>query len=1464
MAVNKSDGPQTRAFPVVGIGASAGGIEALHSLFSLLPPQTGLAFVVIQHLLPDHPSHLAELLGKTCRLPVCEAQDGMRVEPDHVYIIAPGERLALDQGTLRSRPFLSHTLVCIDLIDTFFKSLATDRGQQAIAVILSGTGSDGADGVIQIKQVGGTVFVQNPTTAMHGGMPCAAIATGTANHILPVAAIARELLAATSAAAPPLTDTGPEDIAQPLDEILTLIRRHTGSDMSSYKFSPLFWQVQQRMQARRLGHVHDYVTLLYDDPAELEALVRNLPIHVTEFFRDPEAWEVLASEVIAPLIRDHRGDRPLRVWTPACSSGEEAYSVAMLLAEQFDQLNKPADFQIFATDASPEIVARASRGVFSAAAIQGLSPERLARFFSANEGKYRIEKNVREKVVFAPQHLLADPPFANVDLVTCRNFLIYLEPYAQKQVLTLLHASLKMGGYLFLGRGETLISNQGGFEVISMPWRIYRKTASLADTQIRFPKRLQRLLSSQASATLGAENAHRAIVEEFDLPSVLIDAQFNILHVYGDTSSFLRLPPGQPTLNLLAMAPSAWAADIQTSAQNALAEQRPMTVDGLREAKKVGGIWSIKLTPIQAGEEESAPRLLVSFVCLPLADDRALPGNDEPALSGESSTPGWRDTLRLTIEELEASREELQVLNEELRAVNDQLNLSNEEINNVNAQLRDKIQELETQSHVLSSGAVRTLFLDKELRVQWFTPAISELFPLRSYDAGRKITELVPRFVDLRFIDDIQAVMRRGKPLEGEVRNVEGRWYLRRIGPFRTGRDKTTGVAITFTDITERKQTEESLQRERSLLVSVMQATDFMLVFLDPQFNFVWVNPAYADSCKMKPEEMVGKNHFALYPHAENEAIFRHVRDTGEAVSYKDKPFVFRDQPERGTTYWNWSLIPVKAPDGTVTGLVFSLLETTKFKQAQEALSNSEYRLRRFYDSGLLGIIYWNMDGKVIDANDKFLEMVGYDREDLTAGRVDWQRMTPPEYAYLDKQATVDLLATGVVSAPFEKEYIRKDGTRLPVILAGAMLDDERFNGVAFVLDITERKQAEEEIQAQRNLFETVLNHLPVAVNIVRASDLKILLINPKYQAFAPKKKMLGKPLLEVWPEVPEIEKFFQHVAKTGKPFSLRDAPYKIRRSENGPLEEAYFSWSLFRIALPGNAGWGLLNTAWETSDRKQTEVALRQALSKAEEGDRMLAAMMEYMPEGIAIADAPDVKIRMISRAGRKMTGKPDRHLKVGYGKLVERWNVYRADGVTKPADNELPLVRSTQQGEVVQDEVWVIAHKDGRHIPVLCNAGPIRDAQGNITGGIIAFRDIAARLQAEDALRESERLLRILFNSIDEGFCIIEMVFDAHDQPIDYRFLEVNAVFERLTGLADAEGKTMRSLKPNHEEHWFKIYGQIALTGEPMHFENPAVELGRFYQVYAFRIGNPDERKVAILFRDITERQPLEKVPS
>ncbi|MBL1263913.1 PAS domain-containing protein [Methylomicrobium sp. RS1] len=1011
---------QAPDFPVAGIGASAGGIEALQRLFKALPHRTGLAFAVIQHLLPEQPSRLVELLQKATVLPVCEARDGMTVEADHVYVIAPGEILALEEGRLRSRPFSGSVRPGIDTIDTFFESLAAEQGTQALAVVLSGSGSDGAAGAIRVRQAGGLVFVQDPLTAQHDGMPLAAIAAGAASHILPIEAIAAELLACLSPSYPRPKSNCAE--SEKIAEIVNLICRQAGFDLSGYKLTPLLWRIQQRMHTCHIDCFRDYAELLRANPSERESLIRNIPIYVTEFFRDPDAWEVLAREVIAPLVLNHDGGRPLRVWTPACSSGEEAYSVAMLLAEQAEQWDMSTDFQLFATDVSPDIVARAGRGVFSAKAVETLSPERLARFFDGDAGKYRVKKHLREKLVFVPQHLLADPPFSDLDLVTCRNLLIYLEPSAQQQVLTLLQGSLRLGGYLFLGRGEALPPKHSGFEVVSRPWCIYRKTGPALDSETRSPKYRGRPQHVRLNTAAADEYAHRALVERFDLPSVLIDDQFNILRVYGDTRAFLRLPPGEPTLNLLQVVQPALVADLLIAAEDTIAKRRTVTVDRLQGSAPGEHPFSLRITPLQNdAEDEKGSRLLISFVPTPLASGAQEGRKPQPAITSQGEAAEKRsDGFQFTIEELESSREELRALNEELRTVNDQLNFSNEEVGKVNAQLRAKIEELETQSNMLSSGEVMALFLDDSLRIRWFTAAINALFPLRPADIGREITDFVPKFNDPHFIGEVHAVMRTGEPSEGEVVNRDGRWFLRRIRPYLDPTQTANGAAMTFTDITERKRAEAALKESeealrkseeqyRTLFESIDEGFCTIEVLFDEHerpvdYRYLQVSPSFERQTGIA--NAAGRLMREIAPQHEAHwfEIYGRIAQTGE-------PMRFENEAKALGRFYDVYAFRIGDPALHRVGVLFN--DITERKRSEEALRNSEEKFRTLSNAAPALIWYNDAQGENVSVNQHFLDFVGMFAEAIRG--IGWHTLVHPD----DRDAYVaDYLAAGMSGAP--------------------------------------------------------------------------------------------------------------------------------------------------------------------------------------------------------------------------------------------------------------------------------------------------------------------------------------------------------------------------------------------------------------------------------------------------------------
>lgn len=943
MAKTRSDIDPSQ-FLVVGIGASAGGITALQSLFRSIPAHPNLSFVIVQHLMPDQPSQLARLMSKWAVLPVCEARSGMTLHRDCIYVAPPGETLGLERGVFVTRRLDdAGPRPGIDTIDSFFESLAADFGARSIAVVLSGTGADGAAGAVRVKQAGGMVFVQDPTTALHNGMPIAAIANGAADHVMPLGLLAHELIASASpsyvrsASAAAWAD----DMTMALGGMIDLIRSRAGFDLTGYKTAPLLWRIQRRMELRRVPLFRDYEALLLDDPAELDALIRGIPIHVTEFFRDASAWTLLQREVIPQLF--HLAESlagPVRAWTPACATGEEAYSLAMLLAEQADAMKRSVDFQVFATDASAEIVARAGRGIFKPTALGSLSAERRQRFFYAADGAYRVKRALREKMVFAPQDLLTDPPFTGLDLITCRNLLIYLEPDAGKRVIYLLHSALRMDGYLFLGKGESLSAQQRGFEELAPNSHIYRKTGPVPKADIEFPKRPVRLSTSRSSLSAVEAHSHAAAVENRDLPAVRVDDQFQIVRIYGDTGPFLRFQPGEPTLNLLQLVQPSVAVELKLAASLARSQLHAVTVDGVADPAMDDQTLSLRVTPLQTPGEDGS-RLLVSFIGSVKADPRRQSG----AETGESLD--WSEALRISHEELEASREELQALNQELRASNDQLNLANEELNQANALLRDKIGELETQSNVLSSGAVMTLFLDEELCVRWFTPAISELFPLKAGDAGRCIADLAPKFNHPGFLEHVRQVMRTGEPTEAEVRTFDGRWYLKRIRPIRTGQaaGDGAGVAINFTDITDRKRAEERFAQFAASSAEALWIRDAATLAME------YVSPAIRSIYGIEPDALLGdvKGWAAqIVPEDRDVALdnLAKVRE-GEAVVHE-----FRIQrPADGAFRWIRSTeFPLLDEQGRVQRIGGIAQDVTEAKLAVEdgrvLLSELQHRVR--------------------------------------------------------------------------------------------------------------------------------------------------------------------------------------------------------------------------------------------------------------------------------------------------------------------------------------------------------------------------------------------------------------------------------------------------------------------------------------------------------------------------------------
>lgn len=870
-------------FPVVGIGASAGGIEALIKLFDAMPADIGMAFVIVLHLDPTHESQLANLLGQHTEMPVAEISDGMSIEPDHVYVIAPDSSLTVERGRLRLKA-PAEPRGHRHPVDVLFESLADDQQERAICIVLSGTGRNGTEGLKEVKLQGGCVLVQDPETARFDGMPHSAIAAKLADQILAPESMPEFLQRYSRhdyVAAPHAIDEPTDGGELPLDPILELLRQRCGHNFRHYKRTTLLRRVHRRMGLANLEAVDDYTDLLQSRPAEIAALVKDLMISVTRFFRDPEAWEALDEMVLAPLVAERDSNAPIRLWAPGCATGEEAYSLAMLLAERAEAAKKQFQIKIFATDSQDDNLNLARAGVYPEAAVSAIPPDRLQRFFDKLDGSYEVKKELRDLVVFAPHNLLRDAPFSRIDLITCRNLLIYIEPEAQKRVLALLHFGLREGGYLFLGSAETVGAHDDLFETISKKWRIFRRLGPTRHDIVNFPvlsgpRRPAQVEGAKAPAgeqppARLSDVAQRALLDRFAPASVLVDRNGRALWFHGPTGDFLAPPTGEPTHDLLAMARDGVTAKLRGAMRQAATDNQAVAFDAWIRHGGTRRAVAVTVAPV-SGLKEQDGLLLVSFRSEEASQTSPAARQDggeegsgaERAL--EDDLKATRAELKNTVEQMESANEELKAsneevtsMNEELQSTNEELETSkeelqsfNEELHTVNNQLQHKIEELEeTTDHLnnlLSGTDLATVFLDSDLRIKWFSPASMELLDLVASYIGRPISHFTLKVADESLLHDARIVLKQLTRSDAEVQGDAGRWYLRRLIPYRAHDNRIAGVVVTFTDITARKQSADAADEARIYAQAIVETVRHPLLVLDGDLRVQSVNPAFVEA----------------------------------------------------------------------------------------------------------------------------------------------------------------------------------------------------------------------------------------------------------------------------------------------------------------------------------------------------------------------------------------------------------------------------------------------------------------------------------------------------------------------------------------------------------------------------------------------------------------------------------------
>lgn len=965
---------RTRPTPVCAIGASAGGVNALQSLFRQIPDNLGLAYVVILHLSPDQPSVLSEVLGRCTSMQMHQVQHSSTLQPNCVYVIPPDRELVIEADEITSRPF-SEPRGSRAPIDMFFRSVAAARGD-GVAVVLSGSGSDGALGVCAIKEAGGVVLVQDPGEAEFPAMPQNAIATGVVDFVAPLGRLVERLsdLAHSKEAVRSLdvSASGNE-----LRRIINFLRNRTGHDFTSYKRSTIMRRVLRRMQVCRIDTLAGYADYLQATPEEARALFSDLLISVTMFFRDRRAYEALVWHAIRPIVADNAdrsGDEGIRAWVVGCATGEEAYSIAMLFLEELERHKLHTPVQIFATDLSEGALATAREARYPRTIEADVSGQRLERFFVDEGTHYRVRKEVRDLVLFATHSVLKEPPFMRLDLVSCRNLLIYLERGLQQQLCSVFHYALKLGRFLFLGSAETVDSAADLFMPLDREARIYvakPQVTQLLPILPQFPTP-DRITDPRAVPQLAPEQIrtssrlHAEVLENAAPPSILVDANSNIVNLSPTVGRFILHSAG-PMSNLLpSIVRPELRLDLKLALTRALEQGLSTTThptitlfDG--ERRRV----AMHVVPVVAQPKTSA-RALVFFL------DSGLVGADEPEIQTGDARP--EEVRRLhaelkaaqealvasrighdaTIQELRATNEELQSTNEEYRSTAEELETSreelqsiNEELHTVNAELKTKLEHLSVAhsdlQNLTAATEIGTLFLDSEMRIKMFTPPITELFNITRFDIGRPITDFTNRLEYAALVEEASQVLRRLMPLEREVQSAQGRYYVLKMRPYRTVEDRVDGVVLTFVDITARLKMERALTLSERQFRALIRASSQVLYRMSADWSEM--RELFGGGF-LSNNEAPNQSWLEYYIPEEDRERVRAVIDRA-IVSKTIFDLEHRVIQADGTIGWTHSrAIPIMDPDGNIVEWFGSADDITMQRRAQGAWRESEERLR--------------------------------------------------------------------------------------------------------------------------------------------------------------------------------------------------------------------------------------------------------------------------------------------------------------------------------------------------------------------------------------------------------------------------------------------------------------------------------------------------------------------------------------
>ncbi len=1378
---------------VVGIGAGAGALKQLRTVLGGLPAGHGVAVVLVHH--PDlTKQRLLTLLRGMTALAVVEAADGMPVLADRIHVVPPGQflNIAGDRLTLTTPVRCDGLLMPID---HFFCSLADDRKRRCCAVLLSGSGGDGTLGLSEIGAAGGRRIIADPKSARVPDMPRYAVDAGMTDAVLPVEAIPGAILAfagQTIAAIRHDTAVTP-DVASGLPTILDLLRVRVGHDFRCYKPGTLLRRIRRRMTLGKIANLPDYVRHLTADPDELALLRQDLLIGVTDFFRQPPAWETLEKRVIAPLRESVRDGGKIRIWIPGCSSGKEVYSLAMLLTEQGEQHGRRVDFQIFATDADSAALAAARAGSYPVEEVgESISAERLKRFFSRREGRYQVSKGIRERVVFAAQNITADPPFSRLDLIVCRNLLIYLDQAIQKKIIALFHFALRDTGYLFLGNAETVGDREDLFEPVSKKWRIYRRIGVGQRVNVEIPSRLPAQPAGQPPPAAAASplrpsltaTAQQTLLNRFAPACVMIDRRLQVLYVHGQIDNYLTVPPGELTTRVVDMAREGLRARLRGAIARCIETGRSVSFTARTRRGEKSVPVEATVSPLKhLGETDGL--LLVTFADKHLpavpADRSAGTGEGIRQLADElrvtreelqstiDQLEGSNDQLKASNEEVMAANEELQSANEEMETSKEELQSLNEELNIANTRLQEKVDELESTNNdmgnLLASTSIATLFLDKQFRIKRFTPPLTRLMSLIPTDLGRPISDILRRFTDEALLDDSRRVLVDLTPLSREVQDDEGRWYLRRIMPYRTRDDRIEGVVVTLVDVNELKQAGEALRNalDRATWLARFPAENPNPVMrASADGTILYCNPASARNSQwacalggLLPEQVRTLVAPAM---ASGRELHREVQLGERFYAVTLTPFLAE------------SYVNVYAR------------EITRRRRAEEEIRRSEERLKRAQELAHLGSWELDLSANRLTWSDEVYRIFGLKPQEFAATYEAFLDRVHPDDREAVDAAYTSSLQENRDAYEVEHRVVRKDTGAIRVVQERCHHYRDEAGGIVrsigMVLDITQRKQAEEALRrlnleleervarqtaeirksyeatnTERQRFYDVLETLPAYV-VLLTPDYRVPFANRTFRerfGEAPGKRCYEHLFGRTEPcEICETYTVlktggphrWEWVGPDGRVYDVSD--YSFTDSDGAP-----FILEMGIDITEVKQAQAALKEANESLERRVAErtAQLEAARAEAEAGKRLLESVLEVLPVGMVITDVRGGIVKS-NRSYEELWGRPRPP-----ADSVRDYVVYKAwwPETGEPVrPEEWASARAVQNGETVENQLLKIQRFDGSFAFVLNSASPVRDAAGRIVGSAVAIQDVTALRRAEEALRESEKRVRLKLHSI------------------------------------------------------------------------------------------------------------------